>query len=159
MNKKEILKQLLDKIDSEKMKIEQAYETSKTLTTSAEMKADGKYDTRSIEAGYLAGAQKKRVDELELEGQMISEINLRDFASDEEIAIGAVVSIKYNELVRDYFICSTAGGTILNIEGDTLLVISVFSPLGSQLIGLTEGESFVMETPKEKRSYDILKVS
>jgi len=31
------------------------------------MKQEGKYDTRSIEAGYLAGAQKKRVEELKQE--------------------------------------------------------------------------------------------
>lgn len=120
------------------------------------MKAESKYDTRGIEAGQLAGAQLRRVEELKLELQMLEEIPKRDFRPDDEIALGALIDLKHKGQTRRYFVCSTAGGTLLESEGQAVLVISVFSPIGDAVLGLKLGESFELETASDRREYHIV---
>lgn len=138
--------------------------TMAALETSAgakdeSMKSDGKYDTRGIEAGQLAGAQLRRVEELKLEIQMLEEMPVRDFDRDEEIALGALVELEHKGQTRRYFLCSTAGGTLLESAGQAVLVISVFSPLGDAALGLKLGESFELETPQARREYVVRSIA
>lgn len=72
--------------------------------------------------------------------------------------MGSLALIEHNGQKRFYFLTSTSGGTMLTIEGHPVLVISVFSPLGSEALGLTKGVSFEVETPKETRCYTVLEV-
>ena len=64
MNKSEILLKLEELLLENIQKAEEVYRSSYEYTTKGDIKSDGKYDTRGTEAGYLAGAQKKRVEEL-----------------------------------------------------------------------------------------------
>jgi transcription elongation GreA/GreB family factor len=155
MEKQKIVNQLILNVNDEIGKAKQAYGTSREHASDQDMKPDGKYDTRSIEAGYLAGAQKVRADELELELKLLEDIEVRAFMPSDEIAIGALVEIELNKNNRKYFISPTAGGTMLNIDGEGILVISVFSPIGNAVLGLITGDSFELETPKETRIYTI----
>ena len=123
------------------------------------MKAESKYDTRGIEAGQLAGAQLRRVEELKLELQMLEEMPRRDFKKNDEVALGALVELRHKNQTRRYFLCSTAGGTLLESEGQAVLVISVFSPLGDAALGQKCGETFELETPTEKREYEVIGVA
>jgi transcription elongation GreA/GreB family factor len=54
-----------------------------------------------------------------------------------------------------YFLIPTSGGTLLQIAGQSILVVSVFSPLGDAVLGLKTGDQFEIETPKETRSYEV----
>lgn len=150
---------LLEKVDLELKALEEAAQTTKEYAQDGDLKSDGKYDTRGIEAGYLAGAQLKRLEELKLERQMIEELPVRQFSVTDEVAIGALVEIKFNQLVRKYFLATTAGGTMLNIAGEAILVISVFSPIGDAMVDLKIGESFELELKGQKRLYQILSLS
>lgn len=76
----------------------------------------------------------------------------------DKLQLGSLALIEYKGNQRYYFLTSTSGGTMLTIAGETVLVISVFSPLGNGALGLIAEESFEVETPKELRIYQILKV-
>ena len=154
-----IKKALLEKVELELKALESAAQTTKEYAQDGDLKSDGKYDTRGIEAGYLAGAQLKRLEELKLEKQMLEEIPLRDFSSDDEIGIGALVELKFNNVTRKYFLASTAGGTMINIAGEAVLVISVFSPIGDAMMDQRVGDEFELETPQGKRSYEIVAIT
>lgn len=150
---------LLEKVDLELKGLEVAAQTTKDYVQDGDLKSDGKYDTRGIEAGYLAGAQMKRIEELKLERQMLEEIPLREFSATDDIGIGALVDIELNAITRKYFLATTAGGTMLNINGQGILVISVFSPIGDAIVDQRVGDEFELETPQGKRSYTIVSVS
>ena len=64
MNKDDILIKLEGLLLEKIQKAEEVYQSSYEYTTKGDVKSDGKYDTRGTEAGYLAGAQKKRMEEL-----------------------------------------------------------------------------------------------
>ena len=93
--KKKIIEELLLKVRTELSALESASKSAKAYVTDGDIKSDGKYDTRGIEAGYLAGAQEKRVEELKLELQMLEEIPIRDFSKGEEVGIGSLVDLTF----------------------------------------------------------------
>ena len=159
MQKKIIIKSLIDAVIKELDSIKLAAQTTKDHRQSDDLRSEGKYDTRSIEAGYLAVGQMQRLEELKLELQMLEEIPCRDFPPTDQIGIGALVEIEFNNQSRHYFISPTAGGTMLRIGDETVLVISVFSPIGNQVIDLKKCDTFELQTPKELRTYLIRNVS
>jgi len=136
--------------------LESAAKANKDFATDQEFKAESKYDTRSLEASYLASAELSRVEDLKLEIQMLEEVDLKLSAKSEEICIGSLVELRHKEQDRSFFLIPTSGGTLLNIAGKAVLVVSVFSPLGDALLGLKSGEEFEVETPKETRTYQVL---
>ena len=121
------------------------------------MKSEGKYDTRAIEAAYLAGAQSKRVEEIKQDIQMLEDLSTQ-IESSTKLQLGSLGLIRCNNQERLYFLSSTSGGSMLLIDEKPILVISVFSPIGDAALGLSSGESFEVETPKEIRHYDVVEV-
>lgn len=158
MNKDRIIKELLGFTMKEHDKIKQAYETTQNLVQQGDLKSDGKYDTRGTEANYLADGQRLRLNDLEQEIQLLQEVEIKDFTEGDEIAMGAVVEIEFNSITRKYFLAPTAGGTMLNIDGEVLLVISVFSPIGSEALGLNKGDTFELDYKGDVREYKIISV-
>jgi len=156
--KTQILEQLISKVKSEIAILEKASEATHSLATDSEFKAESKYDTRALEASYLAGAEAKRVEELKLELQMLEEVDITLTQKLNEITIGSIVQLKFKDQIRDYFLIPTAGGLLVDVGGKGVLVVSVFSPLGDAMLGLKKGEEFEVETPKESRIYQIMEV-
>jgi transcription elongation GreA/GreB family factor len=157
--KNKIMEQLLTKVRQDLASAEAASADTSSYARDGDVKSDGKYDTRGIEAGYLASAQLKRVEELKLELQMLEETPLRKFAADDDVGLGALVDIALNGQTRRYFLASTAGGTILNVDGTIVLVISIFSPIGDAALGTRAGDEFELETPQGIRTYEVKSVS
>lgn len=157
MEKRKILAHLRGNLETELEKAKTAYKTSHDHATDVELKADGKYDTRAIEAGYLAGAQKKRVEELEQEIKLIEEIDLEH--TQDQVSVGSLVTLSHNDLAKLYFISSTSGGSMFNIEGEVVLVISAFSPLGTEVIGLKSGDSFEVQIKGVEREYTVVNIA
>ncbi len=155
IDKKVILEKLIENLQHELSEVEEAAKSTRDLATQDDLKSEGKYDTRAIEASYLASAQQKRVEEIKTDIQMLEEIEIQNSS---KIQMGSLAQISYNGNERYYFLTSTSGGTMLTVDGETILVISVFSPLGNGALGLKAGESFEVETPKELRTYQVLKV-
>lgn len=154
--KEAILRELLFRAKEELKVLEASRDASRALATDQEFKAESKYDTRALEASYLASAEAKRVEELKLEIQILEDVDLEASKRLGEVAIGALVDLELEHQIRTYFLIPTAGGTLLSIEGKPVLVVSVFSPIGDALLGLKKGEEFEVETPKETRTYKII---
>ncbi len=156
--KEEIKQHLLNQIEADILQAQQSYSSAKELTCGEESKAESKWDTRSIEAGYLASAQKQRLEELKLEKQLIEELNTAPTDPQGSITIGTLITLKHNNLVRKYFLSSTAGGKVVDIQQNKIMIISVFSPLGKELLGLSTGDQIELELPSGSKLYDILAI-
>jgi transcription elongation GreA/GreB family factor len=156
IQKEQVLSELLKILDTELTVAQGAASSARELATQDDLKSEGKYDTRAIEASYLAGAQLKRVEEIKMDIQMLEEL---DLAAASSVQLGSLVLIEHKGAKRYYFITSTSGGTMVSVNGETILVISVFSPLGNEALGLSVGDSFEVETPKESRQYSIVAIA
>lgn len=155
--KNALLDELLKKAREELVDLTRAALETKNFATDQEFKAESKYDTRALEASYLASAEAKRVEELKLEIQILEEVNLDHSARLEEISIGALVELLHGGQRMNYFLIPTAGGTMLKVRDVPVVVVSVFSPIGDALLGLKAKDEFEVETPKGPRTYEILK--
>lgn len=155
LDKKIILEKLIENLQTELSIVEEAAKSARDLATADDLKSEGKYDTRAIEASYLASGQQKRVEEIKTDIQMLEEIEIQN---SKKLQMGSLALISHKGIERYYFLTSTSGGSMLTVDGHTILVISVFSPLGNGALGLEEGEFFEVETPKELRTYQVLKV-
>jgi len=154
--KQKILDELIGKMKSEMQQLEEAAKSNKDFATDQEFKAESKYDTRALEASYLASAEASRVEDLKLQIQMLEEVDLRLSSKSEEVCIGSLVDLRHNNQDRSYFVIPTSGGTLIKVEDRAVLVVSVFSPIGDAVLGLKVGEEFEIETPKETRSYQVI---
>lgn len=154
--KKEILAELIQRANEELKILSSSAKSHHDFATDQEFKAESKYDTRALEASYLASAEAKRVEELKLEIQILEEVDLDASKKLGEISIGALVELKYQNQKRFYFLIPTAGGTVLKVKDDAVMVVSVFSPIGDAMLGLKMGDHFEVQTPKEMRNYEIL---
>lgn len=154
--KQGLINQLLETARKELRALESAAAATHSYATDQEFKAEGKYDTRALEASYLAEAEARRVEELKLEIQILEEVDLDSPKKYGEITIGALVELSFNNIIKKYFLIPTAGGTVLEEDGDQVIVVSVFSPIGDAMLGLKAGEEFEVETPKHNRSYQII---
>ena len=154
--KKLLLEELIKRARAELHELEEAARANREFATDQEFKAESKYDTRALEASYLASAEAKRVEELKLEIQILEEVDVDASRKLGEISIGALVELFHQNQKRLYFLIPTAGGTLLKVQDEPVLVVSVFSPIGDALIGLKSGDEFEVETPKDTRHYQVV---
>ena len=157
IDKKKIVESLIEKLTHELSEVESAAKSTKDLAQAPDMKSEGKYDTRAIEAAYLAGAQNKRVEEIKLDLQMLEDLAI-SIEPATKMQLGSLGLIACNGHERFYFLSTTSGGSMLMIDNHPILVISVFSPIGDAALGHSMGDIFEVETPKETRFYKINQV-
>lgn len=153
MDKKLIIDFLIESIQSELDKAQQALESTNSYK-SGDMKQEGKYDTRAIEAGYLAGAQQKRVKELEIELALLKKIDQKALEKKSIVSIGSIVDVKGEKGMHRYFILPAGGGVSYN----GVSVITTNSPMGNELIQLEERDSFELESPNGSKVFEVVSI-
>ena len=156
MDKHKIINELIVLVQDELQKAEEAFASTNALATEGDVKQESKYDTRGIEAGYLAGAQKKRVEELKFDLHKLEELLHFEFKQTDEVVLGSIVTVDMGKMKRTYFISPSFGGVHLNEQGRDLHVITPVSPVGEAMLGLNEGDEFEFDSSK---NYTILKIN
>jgi transcription elongation GreA/GreB family factor len=144
MNKRDLLARIIAKLAAELEAITSAALATHAEATDEENKAEDKYDTRGLEASYLAHGQSKAAEEAAQAVAQFSALPVRDFAAGEPISLGALVLLEGRGQSR-YFIGPRAGGTEIEGDGDPVLVITPQSPLGRQLMGRKQGDSLLLD--------------
>jgi transcription elongation GreA/GreB family factor len=141
MPKTEILALILERLRAELELLTRAALATHAEATHEENKAEDKYDTRGLEASYLAHGQSRAAEEAADAVAQFQSLALRDFAAGEAIALGALVRLDDD---ARYFIGPKAGGTEVEAGGATIMVITPSSPLGRQLVGRRQGDRIAL---------------
>ena len=158
MNKRAIIQKITAKLVSELEVYFRAAQASRTEATHEQSKAESKYDTRGLEASYLARGQSKQSAELEAAIAEFEKLDVRKFATGEAIAIGALVELEYGGENFLYFVGPRAGGTEVLHDKKEILVITPQSPLGEQLMGKKQGDEPQLNFAGSKQPVKILRV-
>ena len=157
MNKSEVIRKVIEALQSELETYIRAAKFSYTEATAEENRAENKYDTRGLEASYLAAGQANKVAEIERSIEAFREMEGMDL-SDDPIAVGALVELRQNDCTNHFFIGSSAGGTEVNVGVTEILVITLESPLGEHLAGKCVGEAFSLALAGQKQSMRVVTV-
>ena len=153
MDKSSLLRLIIAHLDAELARYASSARAAHEEATHEQSKAENKYDTRGLEASYLARGQSRQAQETLEAREEFARMQPRTFSEDAPIDLGALVELTLEpagETAR-YFICPRAGGTEVEYEGQTLLVITPQSPLGRLLVGRKAGESVRLEARREGR--------
>src|SRR5258708_10831783 len=96
MNKRTLIQKIVAKLTSELEVYFRAAQASRAEATHEQSKAENKYDTRGLEASYLARGQSKQAAELETSIAEFEKLEVRKFAADGAIGLGALVKLEAN---------------------------------------------------------------
>ena len=158
MNKHAIIKKIIGRLTDELEIYFRAAQFSRAEATHESSKAESKYDTRGLEASYLARGQSKQAAELEAAIAEFEKLPAKKFTAAEPIGLGALVELENNGEHLFYFIGPRAGGTKILHDQKEILVITPQSPLGEQLMGKKSGEQPQLNFGGAKQAAKILSV-
>lgn len=123
--------------------MEQMVSMARDEATSDESRPENKYDTRALEASYLAAGQGRRLVEQQRLEAWLSHVG----EGTETVQLGSFVELDEQRWV---LLAPAAGPTVQHGQVE-INVISTGSPLGRALVGLEEGEE--VELPA--RTYEV----
>lgn len=157
MDKAIVLQKIIAFLQSELETYIRAAKFSHAEATAEENRAENKYDTRGLEASYLATGQANKVAELEAAINAFEE--LTDNSTGNSIEIGSLVELDQEGRTEFYFIGPTGGGVEVDLDGREILVITPESPLGSQLMNLESGNKSSLELGGRKQQIKVRSVT
>ena len=141
MNKQAVLDQILAALNAELASLTRAANDAFAAATDPDSKAENKYDTRSLEASYVARGQARRVAELQ---EAVRAFEALSGSALESGALGALVTLEAPEGLSHYFLGPFAGGTEVVHEGNEVVVLTPASALGQKLVGRRKGDSIAL---------------
>lgn len=159
MNKEHIRQSILCQLRAAFDNATLAASAAHEAATNEESKAENKYDTRGLEASYLAEGQSRRVTELEQEISVYEKLEMADFSESSPIRLTAWVDLESSEGHRQsVFIGPTSGGLKLTLEEGDGLVVTANAPLGKVLLGKSVGDDVVIQPSGYTTYYEIIDV-
>ena len=159
MNKRAIIKKIIDRLKSELELYFRAAKAAHAEATHEQSRAENKYDTRGLEASYLARGQSRQAAELEAAISAFEKMGASKFGPGEAIGLGAIVELEQGGRRTFYFVGPRAGGTEIVQDKTAVLVITPQSPLGEQLQGKKEGDRLRLTVAGVSDEYRVASVS
>lgn len=158
MNKAKLLAQIVARLQSEMDLLTQAALSTHAEATDEENKAEDKYDTRGLEASYLAIGQSKAAEEAALAHAQFSVLSSRAWLAGDPIGLGALLTLEGPGGTAYYFMGPRAGGTEIDHAGHTVMVITPQSPLGRQLMGRRQGDQLSLDLGGKRSPHRLVAV-
>jgi transcription elongation GreA/GreB family factor len=155
MDKKLVLEKIRAKLAEELQLLTQAADAAHDAATNDESKAEDQYDTRGLEASYLAGAQAQRAADVMKTLTLYHSLKPVSFGPNDRVAATALVELELNGKKNFYFVAPYGGSMTLEVDGAGVQVITAKSPLGEELIGRKKGDSVEVEARNGIRTYVI----
>ena len=143
----------IDKVLQDRLKIliESAFE-AKEASTNEESKAENKYDTRGLEAGYLASGQAMRAQKLQEQIYQLSKVTVKEFDSDSVIELSALVEVEVDGEKKMLLFLLPIGGVDIDMGNSKIQTITLQTPLGQNLMDQKVGHEFEING----KEYEIL---
>src|SRR5436189_5987421 len=94
MNKSELLKQIIFRLHEDLEALQNAARASHAEATHESSKPENKYDTRGLEAAYLAGGQARQAREILDSIKIYSAMTVKAFVPTDPIELSALVELE-----------------------------------------------------------------
>ena len=148
-----VVQSLLESVKEELNSMESLAEMARDEATNSETKSEGKYDTRATEASYLARGQAWRIAELRKLVAWLSGDTAARPLTEPLVQVGALVHIEGPR--SEWVFIAPVGGKETTIDGQTIRVISMASPLGSAMVEMEVGDAFEVDSPRGVLEYEV----
>src|SRR6266436_7621525 len=159
MKKAQLIKQIVASLSERLGVLEKAARASHEEATHESSRAESKYDTRGLEAAYLAGGQARQAKEILDSIEVYRSLATRDFAPGEPIELTALVELDTDGTHSTYFIGPKSGGLEIQHACKEIMVITPQSPLGQNLMGRKAGHRWTARLGGSTLKYHIVSAS
>lgn len=159
MDKTQLLKKIVASLNESLDVLTKAARASHAEATHESSKAESKYDTRGLEAAYLAGGQARQAKEIMESIEVYASLPVREFAAFEPIDLTALVELEADRSRSFYFIGPKNGGLEVIYQRMEITVITPQSPLGQNLMGKKAGDRWAAKLGSATVKYSIISVS
>lgn len=146
--------ELLARLQAELGELLRAHHETLEGATHEEAKPENSKDTRALEQSYLARGQAARAQAAQRAVAEVASMPLGGGRS--AVAIGAVVTVREDEVERLLFVAPQGGGTQL-AEG-SVHVVTPMSPLGRAIAGCEVGDSCEVVTGGAERCIEVVAI-
>jgi transcription elongation GreA/GreB family factor len=153
MLKSSVITAILARLDAELEVLLRGARASFAAATDPDSKAENKYDTRTLEASYVARGQARRVAELQAARQDFAALNT---SLSDSVRAGSLVELAQQGANELYFIGPAEGGLEVSVEGREVMVITPASPLGSRLMGARAEDDVSLPSGRKARLLQVL---
>ncbi len=131
--KNKLKEQVILQLEKDLASLKKAAAETHSVSTGDENKQEGKYDTRGIEASYLADAQAEQAKLIEEGIFKIQNLTLPD--EPETAILGSIIILTDdNDNDHQFLILPAGGGIELEYEDQPLTVLTPESPVGKKII-------------------------
>jgi transcription elongation GreA/GreB family factor len=159
MEKSRLIKQIVVSLSESLGVLEKAARASHAEATHESSRAESKYDTRGLEAAYLAGGQARQAKEILDSIKLYEALTVKDFGADEPIDLGALVELDAAGTRSLYFIGPRNGGLEIKCQRKEITVITPQSPLGQELMGKTADQRWMGKLGGSSVKYHVVSVT
>lgn len=159
VDKRELLSSIIAQLERELELYGQSARAAHAEATHEQNKAENKYDTRGLEASYLAHGQSRQAAETEQARQHFVSLAVREFGPSDAIDLGALVELELHGAPSWYFIGPRAGGMEIELGAHEILIITPQSPLGAQLLGRKQGDRLKIAVGGRQEEYRVSSVA
>jgi transcription elongation GreA/GreB family factor len=158
MDKARLIKQIIDALADSLDLLQKAARASHAEATHESSKAESKYDTRGLEAAYLAGGQARQAKEILDSIKIYEALPVRSFAPGEAVDLTALVEVEAGGVRSLYFIGPRNGGLEIQHRRKEITVITPQSPLGQNLMEKKAGQQWSAQLAGQTVKYRIVSV-
>jgi hypothetical protein len=126
--------------------------------THEESKPENEYDTRGLEAAYLAGAQAKRAGEIDEVLALFKSMSFKAFQPNDPVQASALIDVKIDGKPNRLLMMPKGGAVRLQFQGETIQIVTPASSLGEALLGQRAGEMVEFEVGDQLRECELIAV-
>jgi len=157
MNKILVLEKIIAALGRDLALLQTAVKVAHENATHGESVAENKYDTRGLEAAYLAHGQAIRAREIDASLHVykgISEQRLLERCS--EVEISSLVQLEDQDgMTRWLWLGEEAGGLQVKFDDKACIIVTQKSPLGAALMGRQLGDVFELRVGDNLLEYEV----
>lgn len=159
MTKKQLVLAFIEQLENDLMVMRAAARAAHEAATHEESKPENEYDTRGLEASYLAGAQAQRAAEIDEVLSLFRTLSFKDFAPNDAIQATALVEVELDGHKNRLLVMPKGGGVKLPVDGVMVQIVTPQSSLGEAILGLKAGDIAEFEVGPKVKECEVLAVS
>ncbi|MEN0063903.1 MAG: transcription elongation factor GreAB [Myxococcota bacterium] len=146
LSKRDVVEALRKTIADRLRSAAQMTADARAEATAEESRAENKYDTRATEASYLAAGQGRRLESLRTLAAWLEGLDPQ--ARHAEVGVGALVGLTEPGRPPQWVLVGPTGGPSVEVDGQTVLLSSLASPLGEALDEAEAGDGIEVDSPR-----------
>jgi transcription elongation GreA/GreB family factor len=155
-SKADVIAALAADLATELAALERVAAATRAEVGSDETRSEGQYDTRAIEASYLARGQATRIAELRRLIAWVDRFDPRRPLDPPVVQVGALLAVQGHR--RELLFVAPTGGGRLQVGPDTVRIISPRGPMGQAMAELEVGDEVEVDSTRGVQSYELLAI-